>query len=53
MRAIPEEQAAEHFGAFAHFVTLDVPVSSEWTRKALGWEPNGPGMIEDLTAMTY
>ena len=32
--SISAEKANEHFGAFGHFVTLDVPVSSEWTRKA-------------------
>jgi hypothetical protein len=30
-----------------------MPASSEWTRKALGWEPTGPGLIEDLTNMKY
>ena len=24
-----------------------------WTRKALGWQPNGPGLIEDLTNMEF
>lgn len=51
--SIPPEKAAEHFGMFAHFATLDMPASSEWTRKTLGWDPTGPGMIEDLTHMKY
>lgn len=51
--SVAPEKAAEHFGAFGHFVTLDVPASSEWTRKALEWDPNGPGMIEDLTNVTF
>ena len=51
--SIAPEQAGEHFGWFAHFATLDMPASSEWTRKTLGWEPNGPGLIEDLTNMKY
>ena len=46
-------QAAEHFGWLAHFAGLDMPASSEWTRKTLGWEPTGPGLIEDLTNMKY
>jgi hypothetical protein len=29
------------------------PKTSEWTRKALGWEPTGPGMIEDLNNMKF
>ena len=51
--SIAREQAAEHFGWFAHFAGLDMPASSEWTRKTLGWEPTGPGLIEDLTNMAY
>jgi hypothetical protein len=47
------EQAAEHFGWFAHFAGVDMPASSEWTRKTLGWDPTGPGLIEDLTNMKY
>jgi nucleoside-diphosphate-sugar epimerase len=51
--SIAPEQAAEHFGWFAHFAGLDMPASSEWTRQTLGWEPIGPGLIEDLTNMKY
>ena len=47
--SIDPEKAAEHFGWFAHFAGVDMPASSEWTRKALGWKPTGPGLIEDLT----
>jgi nucleoside-diphosphate-sugar epimerase len=51
--SISPEQAEEQFGMFAHFLTLDMPVSSEWTRKTLGWDPRGSGMIEDLTKMKF
>ena len=51
--SIAPEKAAEHFGWFAHFAGLDMPASSEQTRKTLGWEPTGPGLIEDLTNMKY
>ncbi len=51
--SLTPEKAAEHFGWLTHFATLDMPASSEWTRKALGWEPTGPGLIEDLTNMDY
>ena len=51
--SITPEQAGEHFGWFAHFATLDMPASSEWTRETLGWEPTGPGLIEDLANMKY
>jgi nucleoside-diphosphate-sugar epimerase len=52
--SIPAEKAGEHFGKFfGHAATQDMPASSEWTRKTLGWEPTGPGLIEDLTNMKY
>jgi hypothetical protein len=52
--SIPAEKAGEHFGVFfGHAATQDMPGSSEWTRKTLGWEPTGSGLIEDLTNMKY
>ena len=51
--SLDKEKAAEHFGWLAHFAGLDMPASSEWTRKTLDWEPTGPGLIEDLTNMKY
>ncbi len=51
--SISQEQAAEHFGWLAHFAALDMPASSERTRKLLNWNPTGPGLIEDLSNMKY
>jgi nucleoside-diphosphate-sugar epimerase len=52
--SIPAEKAVEHFGPFfGHFVETDMPASSQWTRKTLGWDPTGPGLIEDLSNMKY
>jgi nucleoside-diphosphate-sugar epimerase len=51
--SIAPDKAAEHFGMFGHFVGLDMPATSQWTRETLGWEPTGPGLIEDLTKMQY
>jgi hypothetical protein len=52
--SIPAEKAGEHFGAFfGQAATRDMPASSEWTRKTLGWNPTGPGLIEDLSNMKY
>jgi nucleoside-diphosphate-sugar epimerase len=51
--SISAEKASEDFGMFGRFVTVDMPASSEWTRKTLGWEPTGPGLIEDLANMKY
>lgn len=51
--SIPPDKAAEHFGWLSHFAMLDMPASSERTRKMLGWTPTGPGLIEDLKNMKY
>lgn len=51
--SLGESEAAEHFGWLGRFAALDMPASSEWTRKTLAWEPTGPGLIEDLTNMKY
>jgi nucleoside-diphosphate-sugar epimerase len=47
------EEAAEHFGWFAHFAALDNPASSEWTRDVLGWQPKQPGLLPDLDRPRY
>ena len=51
--SLTPEKAAEHFGWLAHFAMLDMPASSEQTREKLGWDPIGPGLIEDLRNMQY
>ncbi|MDH2053280.1 SDR family oxidoreductase [Achromobacter marplatensis] len=49
--SITSAEAAGHFGPFGHFVGIDMPASSTLTREQLGWEPTGPGLIEDLQNM--
>ena len=51
--SLSPEEAAGHFGWLAMFAELDLPASSEWTRKQLGWQPTGPGLIADLERMDY
>ena len=47
------EEAAEHFGWFAHFAAIDCPASSKRTRELLGWRPMEPGLIADLDRPSY
>lgn len=51
--AISSEEAAEHFGWFARFVSVDCPGSSERTRSYLGWQPEQPGLIADIDQPGY
>ena len=47
------EEAADHFGWFAHFAAIDSPASSQRTRERLGWQPKQPGLIPDLDRTRY
>lgn len=47
------EEAADHFGWFAHFAAIDNLASSRQTREQLGWQPAGPGLIEDIDRPNY
>jgi nucleoside-diphosphate-sugar epimerase len=47
------EEAASHFGWFAHFAALDNPTSSRRTRELLGWQPRQSGLIADLERGQY
>lgn len=48
VRSIEPEAAEAHFGWLAMFAGLDMPASSEETRRRLGWQPSGPDLIADL-----
>jgi hypothetical protein len=47
------DEAAKHFGWFAHFAAIDCPASSRHTREMLGWQPRQPGLIADLERGRY
>jgi nucleoside-diphosphate-sugar epimerase len=51
--SIPAERAADHFGAFASFMTLGLTVSGQASRKLLGWAPEQPGLLADLEEDHY
>ncbi|CAM5607623.1 SDR family oxidoreductase [Streptomyces griseorubiginosus] len=52
-RSLTKEEAADHFGWLAPFVARDNHVSSELTRKELGWRPTGPDLLTDLDRPEY
>jgi nucleoside-diphosphate-sugar epimerase len=47
------EDAAEHFGWFAHFAALNSPASSARTREQLGWRPVHPTLVADIDRPVY
>lgn len=51
--AIPTGQATEHFGWLGRFFSLDTRASSAWTRERMGWTPQHPGLLQDLSDGNY
>lgn len=49
--SVAPEQSLDHFGFIGNFAGLDMPATSELTRKRLGWQPVGPGLLADLDEM--
>ncbi len=47
------EEAAGHFGPLAVWVAGNGPASSARTRERLGWAPEQPGLIEDISRPEY
>jgi nucleoside-diphosphate-sugar epimerase len=48
VKSMSAEEAPAHFGWLAMFAAHDLLASSEETRKKLGWNPTGPGLVADL-----
>jgi len=48
VKSIAPEESHAFFGWLAMFAGHDMPASSEQTRRKLGWQPTGPGLIADL-----
>lgn len=48
VKSVTAEEAPAYFGWMAMFAGFDMPASSEETRRVLGWQPVGPGLIADL-----
>jgi len=48
-----KEVPAEHFEWLAMFFAMDLPITSEYTRQTLGWQPTHPALIEDLDNGAY
>lgn len=53
VKSIGPDEATDYFGWLAPFAAMDLLASSAWTRDVLGWQPTGPGLIEDLERMDY
>ena len=50
---VAADDSPDHFGWLTPFITLDAPASSSTTQHLLGWQPEQPGLIEDLEQEHY
>lgn len=53
VKSIDASESAAYFGWMSAFMSMDLSASSAWTRQALGWNPAGPTLLEDLRRMDY
>jgi nucleoside-diphosphate-sugar epimerase len=51
--AVSAQDAEAHFGYLAPFVALDNPSSNAHTKTLLGWQPERPGLLEDIQRGGY
>jgi nucleoside-diphosphate-sugar epimerase len=51
VKSLAADEAQAFFGWLAMFAAHDFPASSTQTRRQLGWEPTGPGLIADLESL--
>lgn len=51
--SISQEEAKAHFGMMAVFIAGNGPASSKRTRERLGWVPQEPGLIADISQPEY
>lgn len=52
-KSLSQSEAVDHFGPLGHFAGLDSPANATISRELLGWEPTGPGLLEDLEQEHY
>jgi nucleoside-diphosphate-sugar epimerase len=51
--SVGDADKTTHFGWFTHFAELDIPASSEHTRRTLGWHPTQAGLLADIDRPVY
>lgn len=51
--SLSQEEASAHFGMMAMFIGGNGPASSERTRERLGWAPQEPGLLADISQPEY
>jgi nucleoside-diphosphate-sugar epimerase len=53
VESVSAEELTERWGFIGMVFGMDIPASSEATRKLLGWEPTGPTLLKDIASGAY
>ncbi|MBR7829081.1 SDR family oxidoreductase [Actinospica sp. MGRD01-02] len=53
VRSVAGAEIPAYFGGFTGFAQIDNPTSSTLTRERYGWDPQQPGLIEDIERAGY
>ncbi len=51
--SMSQDEASAHFGMMAMFIAGNGPASSKRTRERLGWVPQEPGLLADISQPEY
>lgn len=51
--SLSKDEASDYFGGFLHFASLNIPIASEQTQKALDWQPTHPTLFKDIDNNVY
>jgi hypothetical protein len=51
--SIAPDDVQGHFGWIGTFFGMDLAATSTMTRELLGWDPEGPALIQDIDAGAY
>lgn len=53
VKSVAGDEIPAYFGGFTGFAQIDNPTSSTFTRERYGWNPQQPGLIEDIERGGY
>lgn len=53
LKSLTLQEAQEWLGWMARFAATDNPTSSAWTRQTFNWQPDGPGLLQDMRETDY
>ena len=53
VKSLTGDDVADYFTWFSHFAAIGIRVTAQKTKVNLGWQPNGPGLLDDMRNTDY